>query len=141
MKRTLRVTVMRLLIASAVLSAGACATTSGLANRNNARIATLQPGMTPEQVIAHIGPSTFKGEGLDAIMGIAAIPNPFKTEMYPAGDDTFRLLYFFSQLTVSDGKVTDEELMPVVFKNGMLDGWGWSYWEGVAAQYSIRIRP
>ena len=135
MKRTLRVTVMRLLIASAVLSVGACATGQVLANQNNARIGTLQPGMTPEQVIAHIGP------GIDAdFLGNGALPNPFKTEMYPAGDDTFTLLFFYSQRTVADGNITDDELMPVVFKNGLLDGWGWSYWEGVAAQYSIRIR-
>ena len=129
----LRGTTMGLLAASAILSG--CVTLglrdfSEITRQNNARIMTLQRGMTPEQVIEHIGLSNnFR------------VPNPVRSEMYPAGDDTFRLLYFFSQLTVSDGKVTDEELMPVVFKNGMLDGWGWSYWEGVAAQYSIRIRP
>ena len=130
MNRNLRVTVMRLLLASAVMSVGACAGNPlVIANQNNARIATLQRGMTPQQVIARIGPSSD-----------STIPNPFKTEMYPAGDDTFTLLFFYSQRTVADGNITDEELMPVVFKNGMLDGWGWSYWEGVAAQYSIRIR-
>ncbi len=136
MNRNLRVTVMRLLLASAVLSVGACAGNPlVLANQNNARIATLQRGMTPEQVIARIGP------GPDAdFLGNGAIPNPFKTEMYPAGDDTFTLLFFYSQRTKADGNITDDELMPVVFKNGLLDGWGWSYWEGVAAQYSIRIR-
>jgi len=133
--RNLRVTVMRLLVASAVLSTGACATATGLADRNNARIATLQRGMTPEQVIARIGP----GNGAD-LLGNFSLPNPYKTEMYPAGDDTFRILFFYSQRTKADGNITDDELMPVVFKNGLLDGFGWSYWEGVAAQYSIRIR-
>ena len=129
LNRTLRVAVMRLLITSAVLSTGACAGHPlKLADRNNARIATLERGMTPEQVIERIGPGT------------GAIRNPFKTEMYPAGDDTFRILYFYSQRVRADGNYTDDELMPVVFKNGLLDGFGWSYWEGVAAQYSIRIR-
>jgi hypothetical protein len=134
LNRTLRVTVMSLLITSAALSAGACAgftdPPAAQARQNNARIATLERGMTPEQVLAHIGPS-----------GRSNNPNPFKTEMYPAGDDTFRILYFYSQRTKADGNITDDELMPVVFKNGLLDGWGWSYWEGLAAQYSIRIRP
>ena len=56
MKRNLLVTVMRLLVASAVLSAGACAgfmdPPAAQARQNNARIATLERGMTPEQVIA-----------------------------------------------------------------------------------------
>ena len=127
----LRSTTMGLLAASAILSG--CGTLglrdfSEVTLQNNARITTLERGMTPEQVIEHIGPSSnFR------------VPNPVRSEMYPAGDDIFRALFFYS----GTGLVTsilDSDLTPVVFKNESLDGWGWLYWESTAKQYNIRIR-
>ncbi len=135
MKRNLRVTAMGLLVASAVLSGCSPFRLFGLGDfseisrQNNTRIMTLQPGMTPEQVVEHIGPSSnFR------------VPNPIRSEVYPAGDDTFRALFFYTGMGV--GYVTsilDSDLMPVVFKNERLDGWGWSYWKSTVTQYNIRI--
>ena len=101
---------------------------SELTRQNNARIMTLQRGMTPEQVIEHIGPS-----------GNSQVPNPFRSEVYPAGDDTFRAFFFYTG-TGYTYSVLDSDLMPVVFKNESLEGWGWSYWESTAKQYNISIR-
>jgi hypothetical protein len=89
---------------------------------------TLQRGMTPEQVIEHIGLSNnFR------------VPNPVRSEMYPAGDDIFRAFFFYSG-TGLVASILDSDLTPVVFKNESLDGWGWLYWESTAKQYNIRIR-
>lgn len=122
MEMRLRGTIMGLLATSVLLSGCAPLDRAGILERqNNTRIMTLRRGMTPEQVIEHIGPS-----------GYADIPNPFKSELFPTGDDTFRILYFYSQRQVDDGNVTDDELMPVVFRNGSLDGWGELYWEHTA---------
>ena len=96
--------------------------------QNNARIMTLQRGMTPEQVIEHIGPSNN-----------SRVPNPFRSEMYSAGDDIFRAFFFYSG-TGFVPSIPDSDLMPVVFKNESLEGWGWSYWESTAKQYNISIR-
>ncbi len=125
-------TIMGLLAASAILSG--CFATMGLRDfsevtlENNARIMTLQPGMTPEQVMEHIGPSSN-----------SRIPNPFRSEMYPAGDDIFRAFFFYSG-TGLVSSIPDSDLTPVVFKNESLEGWGWSYWESTAKQYNISIR-
>ena len=133
MKKRLRATTMGLLAASAILS-GCFATMVGLRDfsevtlENNARIMTLQRGMTPEQVIEHIGLSNnFR------------VPNPVRSEMYPAGDDIFRAFFFYSG-TGLVASILDSDLTPVVFKNESLDGWGWLYWESTAKQYNIRIR-
>ena len=96
---------------------------------NNDRILTLQRSMTPEQAINHIGPS-----------GIRSIPNPLKSEMYPADNVIFRILYYYSQRQVEDGIISDNELMPIVFKDGKLDGWGWNYWEDTAKRFDIVVR-
>jgi hypothetical protein len=132
MKMNMRGTTMGLLTASAILSG--CFATMGLRDgsevtlRNNARIMTLQRGMTPEQVIEHIGPSdNFH------------IPNPFKSEMHPAGDDIFRAFFFYSG-TGLVSSIPNDDLTPVVFKDDRLEGWGWAYWERIAKQYNISIR-
>jgi hypothetical protein len=101
---------------------------SEISRENNTRIMTLQRGMTPEQVIEHIGPSYN-----------SRVPNPVRSEMYPAGDDTFRAFFFYIG-TGLVASILDSDLTPVVFKNESLDGWGWLYWEGTATQYNIRIR-
>ena len=90
---------------------------------------TLQPGMTPEEVVEHIGPS-----------GNSRVPNPVRSEVYPAGDDTFRAFFFYTGTGYVAG-ILDSDLMPVVFKNERLDGWGWSYWKSTVTQYNIQIRP
>ena len=135
MKRNLRVTVMGLLVSSAVLSGCSPFRLFGLrdfseiSRQKNTRIITLQPGMTPEQAVEHIGPSSN-----------SRVPNPIRSEVYPAGDDTFRALFFYTGMGM--GYVTsilDSDLMPVVFKNERLDGWGWSYWKSTVTQYNIRI--
>ena len=131
----LRATTMGLLAASAILS-GCFATMVGLRDfsevtlENNARIMTLQPGMTPEQVVEHIGPSSN-----------SRIPNPVRSEVYSAGDDTFRAVFFYTGTgyPLLLASILDSDLMPVVFKNERLDGWGWSYWESTVTQYNIRI--
>ena len=133
MKRNLRVTVMGLLVASAVLSGCSPFRLFGLrdfseiSRQNNTRIMTLQPGMTPEEVVEHIGPS-----------GNSRVPNPVRGEVYPAGDDTFRAFFFYTG-TGYVASILDSDLMPVVFKNERLDGWGWSYWKSTVTQYNIRI--
>ena len=38
-----------------------------------------------------------------------------------------------------DGVVSDDELEPVVLKDGFLAGVGWAYWRDVAAQEGIRL--
>ena len=133
MKRNLRVTVMGLLVASAVLSGCSPYFLLGvrdfteISRQNNAMIMTLQPGMTPEQVVEHIGPSSN-----------SRVPNPVRSEVYPAGDDTFRAFFFYTG-TGYVASILDSDLMPVVFKNERLDGWGWSYWKSTVTQYNIRI--
>ena len=132
MKINLRGVTVGLLIASAILSG--CFSAMGLRDgsevtlRNNARIMTLQRGMTPEQVIEHIGPSSNSG-----------IPNPFRSEMHPAGDTIFRAFFFYSG-TGLVSSIPNSDLTPVVFKDESLEGWGWSYWERIAKQHNISIR-
>ena len=120
-----------LLAAAAILSG--CASFFGLrdfsavSRANNVRIMTLQLGMTPEQVSEHMGPSYDDH-----------LSNPVRIEMYTAADDTFRAFFFYIAPHFGPvSGITDRDLMPVVFKNEILDGWGWLYWQSMAEQYNL----
>jgi hypothetical protein len=51
------------------------------------------------------------------------IPNPYKTEAIKGTDDVIE--YYIESVRQPDGIVSDNELMPLVFKNDKLIGRGW----------------
>lgn len=68
------------------------------------------------------------------------ITNPWRVEAYEAGGSALEVLYYYTDVKRQDGAITDDELTPLVLKDGSLDGWGWSYLNDVAAKYEIRLR-
>lgn len=57
----------------------------------------------------------------------SVITNPYRTEMYKINDDIFEVFLYYTDLKKNDGAITDDELTPIIIKNGKVDGWGWSY--------------
>ena len=45
-------------------------------------------------------------------------------ETFTRGEDTYSVLYYRTQRVHGDGKTTKDECTPLLFKNGMLVGWG-----------------
>ena len=37
--------------------------------------------------------------------------------------------FYYVQMEWFDGRTTEDECLPLVFKNGKLAGWGWDYYE------------
>jgi predicted small secreted protein len=63
-----------------------------------------------------------KGESYEGVlrkMGVADF-----NELYEKQDGTYRVLYYRTQKTMSDGITTKDECTPLVFKQGELVGWG-----------------
>ena len=60
--------------------------------------------------------------------------------MYRTDDSVFELLLYYTDIKKADGAITDDELTPIVLKDGRVDGWGWSYWNNVIQKYEIRVR-
>lgn len=125
-----RIAAQALVVLCSVASASACANSiQHLMNQNNANMRTLHVGMSEDEVISAMGPSPDRDT-----------PNPYRSEMYPAGGAVFKVLFFYTNRQSADGIIDNDELTPVVLKDGRLDGWGWSYWQTTAARYDIRIR-
>ncbi len=68
------------------------------------------------------------------------ITNPYRNEMYRSSGHVFELLLYYTDIQKADGAITDDELTPLIVKDGKLDGWGWSYWNDIVKKYEIRVR-
>ncbi len=77
------------------------------AEKNLQNAAKLRVGMTKEAVLAVMGP-------------------PQQDEVYCKPD----LWFYYTQPNWVDGLVTEDECMPLVFKDGVLIGWGNEYYTG-----------
>jgi hypothetical protein len=91
---------------------------------NESSFKAIQDGMTMDQV--------HKIMGQELVIGYASqtpgykpltIPNPYKSEAIK-GTDYF-IEYYVEAIRQPDGIVSDNELMPLIFKNGKLNGRGW----------------
>ena len=49
---------------------------------------------------------------------------PSFSDAFVKGDDEYRVLYYRTQHTKSDGETTKDETTPLVFRNNKLIGWG-----------------
>ena len=106
--------------------------------RNKENLKKLTPGMTIREVLKVMGTesrgSSFPlveevGEavtdiGFSFLTPSQAVRNPYKTKVLQEGRTTTEVFYYYTDVKKKDGKITDEELTPVVFKNGVLVGWG-----------------
>ena len=132
----------------------------GFREENQANIARLTPGMSRDQVVSIMGsrslPSPLGTEGSGQArterdsMGVAQVQiltgsnapslyNPMRTGTYEVGEHTWEVLFYYARLVEDDGVVSDDELEPVVLKDGFLVGRGWVYWRNVAAQEGISL--
>jgi hypothetical protein len=61
-----------------------------------------------------------------------ALYNPMRSATYRAGDSVWEVLFYYVRLVEDDGVVADDELEPIVLRNGFLVGTGWRFYEETA---------
>lgn len=141
----------------AVLVAG-CASAISFREENRDNLAKLHPGMERSEVIEIMGIGEEHqlvgsetqgpvGTGRDT-MGVmqVRIPvggdapilyNPHRSETYEAGGSSWEVLLYYTHVAQDDGQVTDDELTPIVLRDGTLTGWGWTHWAAQVGRYDI----
>jgi hypothetical protein len=91
---------------------------------NESGFKAVQEGMTMDQVHQIMGKELVIGYIFqDPVYKPLTIPNPYKSEAIK--DTGFFLEYYIEAIRRPDGIVSDNELMPLIFKNGKLIGRGW----------------
>ncbi|MEW5896008.1 MAG: DUF3192 domain-containing protein [Candidatus Omnitrophota bacterium] len=53
--------------------------------------------------------------------------NPYRIEEIDKNGKKYVVDYYLIGINTSDGQVTDDELSPLIFKDGQLAGWGWEF--------------
>jgi hypothetical protein len=91
---------------------------------NESGFKAVKDGMTMEQVHNIMGQELIIGYALQSSdYKPLTIPNPYKSETIK-GTGCF-IEYYIEAIRQPDGIVHDNELMPLIFKNGKLIGRGW----------------
>ena len=65
------------------------------------------------------------------------LQNPHRNETYQTEDSYWEVLFYYTDVVADDGLVTDDELTPVVLRDGMLVGIGWDFWAEQASLHGI----
>ncbi len=91
----------------------------------------VKPGMSREEVLSLLGDKVVTGYELtdpkgDQYRALSAT-NPWRTETVSRGRRTYVVDYYLAGIRTPDDKVTDDELLPLVFLNDRLVGTGWDF--------------
>ena len=122
-----------------VLFLAGCATLPEIRAKNREGLLKLSLGMTKEQVLNLMGTKTIKVYDNWGNL-VEVINNPYKTETLKGKDKTFEVWYYYTEIKKADGAISDDELTPIIFDEGKLIGWGWSFFEDTAKKYELTIK-
>lgn len=94
------------------------------ANKNRAAMRLLKPGM-----------------GLDEVTRMMA-GDPYLADSYKGKNGENILVYKYLTQPVFDySQLKADDITPVVFVNGVLDGWNWPHLEAASAKYGFTAKP
>lgn len=113
------------------LLAGCVSTPEGVATHNRKRLMNLSLGMSPAEMLAVMG---------DAPTNIAGASNPMGKEMFRSQGRAIEIYYYYSIVRRKDGAISNDELTPVIFVDGKLEGVGDAYFNEAVTKYDIEIR-
>ena len=68
------------------------------------------------------------------------VTNPWRTETLKGKDGKFHEeLFYYTDIKKRDGAITDDELTPIVLKDGKVIGWGWGFLNDNVTKYQYQI--
>ncbi|MFW6088663.1 MAG: DUF3192 domain-containing protein [Gemmatimonadota bacterium] len=149
----------RLLVSMLIVTAlAACASAINFREENRRNVDELRVGMERSEVLEIMGVGEHRqftgsetrgpiGTGRDT-MGVMSVQipvggnapilyNPHRSETYEGDGSTWEVLYYYTHVVRDDGRVTDDELTPLVLRDGTLTGWGWTHWAAVDGRHDL----
>jgi hypothetical protein len=133
----------------AMLVLTGCASATNFRESNRINLGRLALGMDRIEVLGVMGVGEqrqFTGSEIDGPIGTGRdsmgvmsvrIPiggnrpvlyNPHRGELYNADGSSWEVFYYYTRVAHNDGMVTEDELTPIVLRDDVLIGWGWSLW-------------
>lgn len=91
----------------------------------------LQKGLSRAEAAAALGKQVIVGYEMPDMTGKHYKPivkeNPLRVQTLHQGRHVYLVEFYFVGINHSDGKITDDELTPLVFEQDHLIGWGWDF--------------
>ena len=87
-------------------------------------------GLTEDEVAQRMGTSKVIGYQKNASTQSfepLTIPQPYRTKTLNVDAETWKVAYYFIGVRTADGQVTDDELEPILFRDGKVVGRGWPF--------------
>ncbi len=106
---------------------------SKMQSLNRSNLNKLSVGLSKTDALAIMGIKTYNING-------DIINNPYKTEIKKGenGKSNLEIVFYYTDTKKVDGAITDDELTPLVFIEGKLEGWGWTFFDDNVKKYQIR---
>jgi len=133
----------------AIVSLLGCASATNFREANRVNLGKLVLGMDRGAVLSVMGVGQQRqltgsetdgpiGTGRDS-MGVMSVQipiggnrpvlyNPHRGELYNADGSSWEIFFYYTRVRHNDGMVTEDELTPIVLRDDVLIGWGWSLW-------------
>lgn len=130
---------MKNIIVALLLGLAGCSnfyldTSDLLRTRNAEGLAKLTAGLGKETVMEMMGTEPSRGVFM-------WIDNPYRSETLTGKDGkSYEVLYYYTEMKQRDDKITDDELTPLVFYDGKLIGWGYSFLDRRVPPKPVYIR-
>lgn len=141
-----------------LVAAGACASAINFRERNRQNLERLHVGMERSEVLDLMGVGEEHqlvgsetqgpvGTGRDT-MGVMSVRipvgnnapvlyNPQRSEIYSGDGSSWEVFFYYTHVVRDDGMVTDDELTPLVLRDGTLTGWGWTHWAAQNSRHDL----
>ena len=87
-------------------------------------------GMTEDEVAQRMGTSKVIGYKMNSStqsFDPMTITQPYRTEIMNIDGEHWKANYYFTRVKADDGQVTDDELEPILFRDGYMVGRGWPF--------------
>lgn len=108
---------------------GCASSIEQMRTKNRENLLRLSLGMSKFDVLQIMGTETFKG-----------INNPYRVET-PKGEDgeLYEVLFYNTETKNKDRVIDENELIPIVFEDNKLIGWGWAFLSEIVPNYQYQI--
>lgn len=109
-----------------------------LRSANKQNLAKLAPGMTRMEVESVMGREQAGGGLPEVVFGrvqYLKAKNPMREETVSAADGEYLVLFYYTDVKSLDDRITDDELTPVVFRDGRVAGVGYAFLGPRSAKY------
>lgn len=96
--------------------------------KNRANLERLAVGMSKEEMLSVMG-SGRDIQAYNLYSPAKKFSNPYKSGIYRSGGTEYEVVFYYTDIHKADGKVTEDELTPIIFRDGRVLGWGWEMFD------------